>query len=91
MDRNQETVQWSFLVQVLHGQQFGHRIEYRIKSRGRQEYVTSGGNWKGLGVPKEILDMTLAHVDAIVGDHLVTRYGIQDELPLKWSGDPDPF
>lgn len=89
--RGIERWQWAMLVKVLHGPKFGHRIEIQLRSKARETLTLDGGTWTGLGVPDDVLVCIRAQLDAILTDHLVTRYGIREELPLKWSGEPDPF
>lgn len=83
--------QWALLFKVLHGPKFGHRIEIEVQKRGLTGVTFSGGTWTGLGIPAEVLEKVRAQLDAIVSDHLITRYGLREELPMKWSGEPDPF
>lgn len=91
MDHGPEKWQWAMLVKVLHGPKFGHRVEIQLRSKARETLTLEGGSWTGLGVPGDVLQSLRSQLDAIVSDHLVTRYGIRDELPLKWSGEPGPF
>lgn len=83
--------QWAMLVKVLHGPAFGHRLEVEVQKRGLSSITFSGGSWNGLGIPADVLYGFRAQLDAIVSDHLITRYGLREELPTKWSGEPDPF
>jgi hypothetical protein len=84
-------LQWALSIGVYHDPSFGHRIELWWGSTARAPHVRSGGTWKGLGIPEAVLTELRAEIDATVTEHLVTRYGVAGELPLKWSGEPDPF
>jgi hypothetical protein len=91
MPKPRETAQWYLSLTVFHGPAFGHRIEITTMSRGRDALAHSGGTWKGLGVPESVLNALRGQVDALITEHLLTRYGIQGELPMTWSGEVGPF
>jgi hypothetical protein len=86
-----EKWQWAMLVKVLHGPAYGHRIEMETRIIGRSSHVEALGSWRGVGIPEGVILPATAYVTAALHEHLITRYGIRDELPLKWSGEPDPF
>lgn len=84
--------QWNLSIVVYHDASFGHAIKAEQVWNGRQECKEHFlGSWKGLGVPESVLNQARAMIDSIFTEHLVSRYGVQGELPTKWSGDPDPF
>jgi hypothetical protein len=84
--------QWELVVTVYHGPNFGHRIEIVQTWRGRQNHTKiDGGSWRGLGIPADVLYSLRATVDSLLSEHLITRYQLREELPLKWEGAPDPF
>lgn len=86
------TWQWRMLVTVYHGPSYGHYMEMETLTRGRGTTLHTGlGNWKGLGIPEPVLNEARALIDAQFSEHLVTRYGVAGELPLKWGGEPEPF
>lgn len=90
-DYGPERWQWAMLVKVLHGSSYGHRIEVEVRTKGRESHAMSLGTWQGLGIPETVLTPAQALLSSIFAEHLTTRYGIQGELPLKWSGEPDSF
>jgi hypothetical protein len=83
--------QWRLLVSVFHGPGFGHYIEIETWSKAGQPVRTGGGTWNSMGIPESVLTELRTLVDAKITEHLVTRYGIQGELPIAWAGEPDPF
>jgi hypothetical protein len=91
MDYGPEKWQWAMLVKVLHGSVYGHRIEIETRTKGRESHAQPAGTWRGLGIPEPVLTCARAQLDVIFTEHLITRYGVRGELPLKWSGEPDPF
>lgn len=91
MAETEGKLQWAMSVGIYHDPSFGHRMELWYGSTAREPKVISLGSWKGIGVPEGVLNLARAAIDAHFSDHLVTRYGIAGELPLRWAGDPDPF
>lgn len=84
--------QWHLLIQISHGPSFGHEITMQQKLRGHDAGPRERiGSWTGLGVPETVLNQATAIIQAVITEHVVTRYGVAGELPLKWAGDPDPF
>ena len=85
-------VQWTMTVTVYHGSSFGHAIEVVTETKGRPRLSTHDtiGSWRGIGVPAEVLRQARTAVDSIFSDHLVYRYGIQEELPA-WPDEVEPF
>jgi hypothetical protein len=79
-------------VSVFHSSSLGHEIELTLWSVGRGvQQPVNIGHWKGLGCPEKVLQEARTMVDAAFSSHVINRYGIADELPLKWSGGPEPF
>ena len=91
MEKPQEKLQWALSVGIYHGPSFGHRIEMWHGATVREPIMVELGWWKGLGIPEHVLQHASTMVHAALVEHLVTRYGVQGELPMKWSGDPEPF
>lgn len=92
MDYLPENYVYRQLVTVYHGPSFGHYIEMETAIKGRKHVTRVGlGNWKGLGIPEHLMRTASGIMVAAFEEHLVTRYGIQGELPTKWGGEPDPF
>jgi hypothetical protein len=89
VDYGPEKVQWSLLVQVLHGPKFGHRISLQEQTTGRGPWEQSLGSWKGIGIPDTVLSLAGARIISVFDEHLTTRYGIANELPLTWPGGPE--
>jgi hypothetical protein len=79
-------------VTIFHGPRFGHAVEVvtETKGRPRENFQDSVGRWHGIGVPEEVYRGILASVDAILSDHLVARYGLQESLEC-WGVEPEPF
>lgn len=79
--------QWALHVIVWHGQSFGHKIELETQRQGcAPSPIRSLGSWKGLGVPESVAELAQAQLGDTLYEHLVTRYGIQEELRLPFSG-----
>lgn len=91
MREKNDKAQWALYVTVWHSQTFGHYITVETQTQGRHPKGHSGGSWKGLGIPEQVLSELNAMLQALVTEHLVTRYGVQGELPMRWAGEPDPF
>lgn len=89
MTDNQNRLQWTLCVQIWHGPTFGHEMVASTETTGRDPSVTLLGRWKGLGCPEPVLNSARATVDALVTEHVCTRYGIAGELPLTWAGEPE--
>lgn len=85
MRRQTEKPQWNLGVTIYHGSNFGHRIEIWTQKLGQNPKLYDGGSWRGLGIPDDVLAGCRARLDSIFTEHLVTRYGIQDELPGLWG------
>jgi hypothetical protein len=91
MTREDKPVFW-LTVEIRHGPAYGHRMELHLDApHWKDPVIKELGWWKGLGVPESVLNSARAIVDATLTEHLVTRYGIQGELPTRWGGEPDPF
>jgi hypothetical protein len=83
--------QWTLDVTVFHGPEFGHQVKAAILSN-RGNWMRCGTwTWSGLGIPAEVVTDIQSRVAAIISEHLVTRYGVQGQLPMTWAGDPEPF
>lgn len=91
MKADQAKCQWAMTVVVLHSPRLGHEVRVLTQSQGRDPVSRSGGSWKGLGLPEPVLSTLRAFVDSTLTEHLMTRYGIQGELPMTWAGEPEPF
>lgn len=83
--------QWRMLTTIYHGPGFGHYIELETISKGREGVRIGAGSWNTLGIPEPVLTQARTLLDAKFTEHLVSRYGVQGELPIKWAGEPDPF
>ena len=86
-----KVVQWTLDVSVFHGPEFGHRIYARVLGQHGGWQDVGHWTWKGLGVPEPLLTELNARLVSVITEHLVTRYGVQGELPTRWAGEPDPF
>lgn len=87
-----DKLMWTMCVHVWHAPDYGHKLQivtYRGFD-GPSKYY-DGGTWKGLGIPGMVLEQVRSLADGILSEHLVMRYGLQEELPIKWAGEPDPF
>lgn len=87
-----EKLQWTLTFQVYHSPTYGHKL-LLCTERGLygDPHWKSLGSWKGLGIPEDVLTEARSSVMARIDEYLVTRYGVQGELPMKWAGEPDPF
>lgn len=84
--------QYRQLLTVYHGPKFGHYLEMETITKGRRDGIRTGlGRWTGVGIPESVLRQSSALVIARWEEHLITRYGVAGELPLKWGAEPDPF
>jgi hypothetical protein len=88
---HRRTPQFTLDVSIDHGPQFGHLITAQVLTRRGGWTVVGTWRWQGLGVPEPLLTDLLTRINAVLTDHLVTRYGVQGELPVLWAGDPDAF
>ncbi len=87
-----DQLQWTMSCEVWHARDYGHKLQvstYRGTYGEGKHY--SAGTWKGLGVPGLVLQESRSLIDGIWSEYLIHRYGIQEELPIKWAGEPDPF
>jgi len=89
--RPASTPQWTLDVTIYHDPAFGHRIVGRVLGRTGGWSDVGSWAWKGLGVPESLLEDIQARVEAVIVEHLVSRYGVQGELPTRWAGEADPF
>lgn len=83
-----DQLQWRLVVGVWHGQAFGHKITMGHGRAHGPLMASSLGSWKGLGIPDAVLRPATAVVLSTLEEHLITRYGIDSELPMKWAGEP---
>lgn len=89
---NLPKLQWECCFTIWHAPDFGHKLELRTYTKGRDAArKTELGSWTGLGVPEQLVQDATTLVNAAIVEHLVTRYGIRGELPMKWGGEPEPF
>ena len=91
MKHQEERVQWRLGILIYHGSAFGHRISLETQRQGYDTVERTIGSWKGLGIPESVLTQASAVLTAAFEEHLVSRYGVAGELPLRWAGEPDPF
>ena len=82
--------QWAMHVIVWHGPKFGHRISLETQRQGCHPYGVSLGSWTGIGIPEPVLTLASVRITDTFEQHLTTRYGIRDELPLSWTEEVDP-
>lgn len=84
------TVQWSMLVQVIHGPGFGHSVECSVNYTGkpRENFDDTLGTWQGVGVPESLLKEMRGYVDAIFSEYMIRRYSVSMELPNQWEVEP---
>src|SRR5262249_28016541 len=83
--------QWAMHVVIYHESTCGHVIEVETQRQGQEPYLSPSANWKGLGIPEPVLNSIRTAMDALLTEHLVSRYGVQGELPVTWAGEPEPF
>jgi hypothetical protein len=83
--------QWQMGVLVYHDQRFGHRIVALTQTVGRDGRAYDLGSWRGIGVPEAVHNAALARVDSLFSEHLVSRYGIAQELWSRGEGESSPF
>jgi hypothetical protein len=86
---DRENCQWTFDVSIYHRSDLGHILRGAVLDRRGGWHVVGTWTWKGLGVPAELVSDIQARVSAVVAEHLVTRYGIANQLPLRWAGEPE--
>lgn len=89
-----DTRHWQFRLSatVYHGSQFGHYLELERLIRGRDTTRRTGlGQWRGHGIPEDVLRTSSGLIVAQWEEHLITRYGVQGELPELWAGEAGPF
>lgn len=84
-------LQWACNTLVFHAPDFGHRIVVMRQRQGGNPERVGDVEWRGLGIPSEILKGGLALQYAATQEYLVYRYGVAEELDLHWAGDPEPF
>jgi hypothetical protein len=84
--------QYYLSLAVYHAPSFGHKVDLWETIVAR-DYTREVGDWswKGLGVPATLLRDMQARLSAVLAEHLTFRYGVADELPIRWAGDPEPF
>ena len=90
-DHREPLPQWTLDVTVFHSPDFGHRIKAAVLSKRGNWFQVGQWEWTGLGIPAELLVDVVTRVNAVIEEHLVTRYGVQGTLPMRWAGDPEPF
>lgn len=83
--------QFVLTATVWHGPTFGHSVELETTSSRGALTHDNIGSWSTLGIPTQVLEGICTTVHAVLEEHLVTRYGVLDELPTRWAGDPEPF
>jgi hypothetical protein len=91
VDVPQGKLQWAMHLLIWHGPDFGHMITLQQQRQGADPETVDWWKWKGLGVPKEVLDQVQAWTSAVVADHLVFRYGVQDILFKDRPEEISPF
>jgi hypothetical protein len=83
--------QWRLGVIVYHGPNFGHKLMLETQRQGFDTIETSIGSWKGLGIPDAVLNHARAILDSCFTDHLVSRYGVANQLWDPRMEGPEPF
>lgn len=89
-----DTTNWQFrlLGTVFHGPKFGHYMEMERQIKGRDGTTRTGlGQWTGVGIPEDVFRSASGLLVAAWEEHLITRYGCRDELPMRWAGEGEPF
>jgi hypothetical protein len=84
-----ERAQWTLDVSVFHVKGFGKRLQAATLGQRGGWHSAGTWQWTGLGVPAALLPDIQARICAVIVEHLTTRYGIQEELPFRWAGEPD--
>lgn len=84
-------LQWAADITVWHEPSFGHRVTLTTQKQGHSPEQAFTTTWKGLGIPWVVLTDIQSMVPAVVTEYLTWRYGVADELPSQWQGDPEPF
>jgi hypothetical protein len=86
-EKKAPTAQWTLDCSVFHVDGYRHVVLARVLGR-RGGWVSVGSwSWTGLGVPEPLVNDLQARIAAVVAEHLVTRYGVEGELPLRWAGE----
>jgi len=79
-------------VSLWHGTQFGHTVEVETVTKGRDiDTIDSLGSWRGIGIPEETYKGIMASVNAILSEHLVTRYGVNPQCDWSLGEEQAPF
>ena len=91
MDNPNGNPQWRIDVTVYHNQNEGHRLVMSTQHQGGEAMERTIGTWKGLACPLPVLVQARAVLDAAFSNHVFTRYGVNDEIDLRWSDEPEPF
>lgn len=80
-DQSKSTPQWTLDVTIHHGSGYQHLIQGRVLGRRGSWMDVGSWRWSGRGIPGSVVESLTARIEAVVVEHLVTCYGIQDELP----------
>jgi hypothetical protein len=91
VDYEIKDIQWTMTVEVVQNSKIGHGLTLIRMGKNRPVKETFLGSWRGLGVPEAVLVHARTAIDAAFTDYLMNRYGVAEELPLKWSGELEPF
>lgn len=91
MEHNERLMQWELSVEVWHSPEFGHELTATIYQPGRKAHEAGDWRWRGLGVDPELIEDIVGRLEAVVVEHLVTRYGLTTVNGTRWAGEPEPF
>ena len=91
MDDFKGKLQWAMTVSVWHGPQFGHKLLIATSNQFGTLNDVGHWNWRGIGIPTDIFSAAQGVAASVIADHLLFRYGVAEELPLRPGGDPQPF
>jgi hypothetical protein len=91
MDDDTRTMQWELSVQIWHSRDAGHELTATIYAPGRRSHEAGDWRWKGLGLDPGLVRDIATRLEAVVVEHLISRYGITGMTDLRWAGEPDPF
>jgi hypothetical protein len=78
MSGRQEQLKWAETIYVVHGPDFGHKIYLATQIQGRDIEPQMDWQWRGLGIPAEIVKSAQAYAGAVLSEYLTFRYGLDD-------------
>lgn len=80
MNRPIEVPQWMLWCTISHGPKFGHALTIETVSKAQERHQVSRCSWTGIGIPPSLLLDSQNLLCSVLGEHVVTRYGVAQEL-----------